>query len=129
MDSRPRRLRSHSNQAAATAVPPNINGRIDYNLSERHKVFGRWYWNHRLADEYDWTYETKRGLHTNGLTRIKTKAASGEWKDEKMSGSIGNVVSARELVDKYGPELVRYFLLSTHYRRPVIQSVLLHFRH
>ena len=48
----------------------------------------------------------------NGLTRIRTKAASGEWKDEKMSGSIGNVVSARELVDKYGPELVRYFLLS-----------------
>ena len=55
----------------------------------------------------------------NGLTRIKTKAASGEWKDEKMSGSIGNVVSARELVDKYGPELIRYFLLSTHYRRPI----------
>ena len=55
----------------------------------------------------------------NGLTRIKTKAASGEWKDEKMSGSIGNVVSARELVDKCGPELVRYFLLSTHYRRPI----------
>jgi cysteinyl-tRNA synthetase len=55
----------------------------------------------------------------NGLTRIKTKASSGEWKDEKMSGSIGNVVSARELVDKFGPELVRYFLLSTHYRRPI----------
>lgn len=55
----------------------------------------------------------------NGLTRIKTKAASGEWKDEKMSGSIGNVVSARELVDTFGPELIRYFLLSTHYRRPI----------
>ena len=37
----------------------------------------------------------------NGLTRIKTKAASGEWKDEKMSGSIGNVVSARQLVDQF----------------------------
>ncbi len=55
----------------------------------------------------------------NGLTRIKTKAASGEWKNEKMSGSIGNVVSARELVDTFGPELIRYFLLSTHYRRPI----------
>lgn len=55
----------------------------------------------------------------NGLTRIKTKAASGEWKDEKMSGSIGNVVSARQLVEQFGPELVRYFLLSTHYRRPI----------
>jgi len=55
----------------------------------------------------------------NGLTRIKTKLASGEWADEKMSGSIGNVVSARELIDKHGAELLRYMLLSTHYRRPI----------
>jgi len=57
-------------------------------------------------------------LH-NGLTRIKTKLASGEWADEKMSGSIGNVVSAHDLLDKYGSELLRYMLLSTHYRRPI----------
>src|SRR6185437_9052586 len=55
----------------------------------------------------------------NGLTRIKTKLASGEWADEKMSGSIGNVVSARELIDKHGADLLRYLLLSTHYRRPI----------
>ncbi len=57
-------------------------------------------------------------LH-NGLTRIRTKLAGGQWADEKMSGSLGNVVSARELIDQYGPELLRYFLLSTHYRRPI----------
>src|SRR5688572_14377307 len=55
----------------------------------------------------------------NGLTRIKTKLASGEWADEKMSGSIGNVVSAAELIDKHGADLLRYLLLSTHYRRPI----------
>ncbi|MEO6435060.1 MAG: cysteine--tRNA ligase [Tepidisphaeraceae bacterium] len=55
----------------------------------------------------------------NGLTRIKTKLASGEWADEKMSGSIGNVVAARELIDKHGADLLRYLLLSTHYRRPI----------
>ncbi len=44
--------------------------RWDYNVSDRQRLFARWYWNHRLADEYDWTYETKRGLHTNGLVRI-----------------------------------------------------------
>ncbi|MGA2443513.1 MAG: cysteine--tRNA ligase, partial [Tepidisphaeraceae bacterium] len=60
----------------------------------------------------------KYWLH-NGLTRIKTKAAGGEWTDEKMSGSLGNVVSARELLDTWGAELVRYMLLSTHYRRPI----------
>ena len=55
----------------------------------------------------------------NGLTRIKTKQAGGEWADEKMSGSIGNVVSARELIDRHGADLLRYLLLSTHYRRPI----------
>jgi cysteinyl-tRNA synthetase len=55
----------------------------------------------------------------NGLTRIKTKLASGEWADEKMSGSIGNVVSAAELIDKHGADLLRYLLLSTQYRRPI----------
>ena len=55
----------------------------------------------------------------NGLTRIKTKLASGEWADEKMSGSIGNVVAARELIDQHGADLLRYLLLATHYRRPI----------
>lgn len=55
----------------------------------------------------------------NGLTRIKTKLSSGEWADEKMSGSLGNVVSAKDLLDRWGPEVLRYFLLSTHYRSPI----------
>jgi cysteinyl-tRNA synthetase len=55
----------------------------------------------------------------NGLTRLKTKLASGEWADEKMSKSIGNVVGAQELIDTHGPDLVRYFLLATHYRSPI----------
>ncbi|HEY8668369.1 MAG TPA: cysteine--tRNA ligase, partial [Tepidisphaeraceae bacterium] len=55
----------------------------------------------------------------NGLTRIKTKLSSGEWADEKMSGSIGNVVSAKQLIEELGPDLFRYFILSTHYRRPI----------
>ena len=57
-------------------------------------------------------------LH-NGLTRIKTKLSSGEWADEKMSGSIGNVVPAQQLIDQHGADLLRYLLLSTHYRRPI----------
>lgn len=57
-------------------------------------------------------------LH-NGLTRMKTKTAGGQWRDEKMSGSLGNVVSAKELIDTYGADLLRYMLLSTHYRSPI----------
>ena len=55
----------------------------------------------------------------NGLTRMKTKAASGEWRAEKMSGSVGNVVSARELIDAHGADLLRYLILGTHYRSPI----------
>ncbi len=56
----------------------SILNRYDYNISDRHRVNGKWYWNHRLADEYDWTYETMRGLERNGLTRIN-KGGSGDW--------------------------------------------------
>ncbi len=55
----------------------------------------------------------------NGLTRIRTKAPSGEWQVEKMAGSVGNVVPAQQLIDEHGPDIVRYFLLATHYRSPI----------
>jgi len=60
----------------------------------------------------------KYWLH-NGLTRIRTKLPSGQWADEKMSGSVGNVVPALDLITEHGPDLLRYLLLSTHYRRPI----------
>jgi cysteinyl-tRNA synthetase len=55
----------------------------------------------------------------NGLTRVRTKLASGEWKDEKESKSLGNVRDAREMISDLGPDLVRYLILSTHYRSPI----------
>lgn len=48
----------------------SIINRYDYRLNDKHSFNFRWQWNDRLADEYDWTYETSRGLHSNGLTRI-----------------------------------------------------------
>ncbi|MBI4654157.1 MAG: cysteine--tRNA ligase [Nitrospirae bacterium] len=38
---------------------------------------------------------------------------------EKMSKSLGNFFTIKEILDKYDPEVVRYFLLSTHYRSPI----------
>src|SRR5690606_37326624 len=37
---------------------------------------------------------------------------------EKMSKSLGNVVTAMDLLDQYGPDVVRLYLLSHHYRSP-----------
>jgi cysteinyl-tRNA synthetase len=55
----------------------------------------------------------------NGLTRVRTKAKSGEWKSEDMHESAGNAVRVRDLLDRHGPDLIRYLLLSTHYRSPI----------
>src|SRR2546421_997650 len=55
----------------------------------------------------------------NGLTKVRTKAASGEWKMEDMHASSGNMVPVLELVQKHGAALVRYMLLMTHYHRPI----------
>ncbi len=35
---------------------------------------------------------------------------------DKMSKSLGNVVTAREFIKKYHPEIFKYIVLSTHYR-------------
>jgi cysteinyl-tRNA synthetase len=57
----------------------------------------------------------------NGLTKVRTKAASGEWKSDDIHETTGNAsqVRARQLLDTHGPELLRYLLLSTQYRRPI----------
>jgi cysteinyl-tRNA synthetase len=42
--------------------------------------------------------------------------------DEKMSKSLGNFFTIREVLKLYHPEVVRYFLLASHYRSPVNYS-------
>jgi cysteinyl-tRNA synthetase len=39
--------------------------------------------------------------------------------NEKMSKSTGNFLTARELLEKHGGSVLRYLLLSAHYRNPV----------
>ncbi|HPL63992.1 MAG: cysteine--tRNA ligase [Syntrophales bacterium] len=48
-------------------------------------------------------------LH-NGFIRIES---------EKMSKSLGNVFSIREMLGRYHPEVLRLFILQSHYRSPV----------
>ncbi|MFW6258638.1 MAG: cysteine--tRNA ligase, partial [Halochromatium sp.] len=46
----------------------------------------------------------------NGFVRIN---------DEKMSKSLGNFFTVREILARYQAEEVRYFILSSHYRSPL----------
>lgn len=39
--------------------------------------------------------------------------------DEKMSKSLGNFVTVHELLEKVEPQVVRFFMSSTQYRRPI----------
>ena len=40
-------------------------------------------------------------------------------KDEKMSKSLGNFLTIRDILDAYHPEILRFFIFSTHYRSPL----------
>lgn len=51
----------------------------------------------------------KYWLH-NGFIRVNS---------EKMSKSLGNFFTIEDVLKKYNPAVVRYFLLSTHYRMPI----------
>ena len=46
----------------------------------------------------------------NGFVRVD---------DEKMSKSLGNFFTIRDVLKEYAPEVVRYFILRAHYRSPL----------
>ena len=39
--------------------------------------------------------------------------------NQKMSKSLGNFFTVRDILKKYDPEVVRFFMLSAHYRNPI----------
>jgi len=43
--------------------------------------------------------------------------------DEKMSKSLGNIFSVTEVVKKFDPMVVRFFLISSHYRKSINYSL------
>ncbi len=49
----------------------------------------------------------------NGFVRVD---------NEKMSKSLGNFFTIREVLKQYDPEVVRYFILASHYRSPLNYS-------
>jgi cysteinyl-tRNA synthetase len=42
--------------------------------------------------------------------------------EEKMSKSLGNLITIREALDRYGPDGVRVFILGSSYRKPLTYS-------
>ena len=50
----------------------------------------------------------------NGFVRIN---------EEKMSKSLGNFFTVREVLGQFHPEVIRFFILSSHYRSPLNYSL------
>jgi hypothetical protein len=49
---------------------PDFVNRFDYVLNSRQRLNGKWYFNHRLSDQYDWAHSTPlKGVESNGLFR------------------------------------------------------------
>ncbi len=49
----------------------------------------------------------------NGFVRVD---------EEKMSKSLGNFFTVREVLKRYRPEIIRFFILTSHYRSPLNYS-------
>ena len=60
----------------------------------------------------------------NGKTFVNTWMHAGAVRvdNEKMSKSLGNFFTIREVLEKYPAEVVRYFLISSQYRSPINYS-------
>ena len=56
----------------------SASNRVDYNITDKHRFFGRWSYLKYREDALDWTYETKRGLMTYGWNR-NNLSATANW--------------------------------------------------
>jgi hypothetical protein len=49
---------------------PDFLNRYDYVITDRQRLNGKWYFNHRFSDQYDWAHSTPlKGVMSNGLFR------------------------------------------------------------
>jgi cysteinyl-tRNA synthetase len=61
------------------------------------------------SESYSGTIFAKIWMHVGMVT----------FNDEKMSKSLGNVVSLKEVLSRCGPNALRLYLLSVHYAKPL----------
>jgi len=69
--------------------------------------------------------------HENEIAQSEARFSVNPWvkywlhigfikiKGEKMSKSLGNIIPAKEFLDKYGEDITRFYIGSYHYREPI----------
>jgi cysteinyl-tRNA synthetase len=68
-----------------------------------------------------WMHNGLMRIHSQ-VSKIKGEAAGEGHGPQKMSKSLGNEIVVTELFKRHQPETLRFFLLATHYRRPIDYS-------
>lgn len=58
-------------------------------------------------------------LFSKKLSNVWVHVGMVKLEGEKMSKSLGNIVSVRDFMERFGPNLLRYYLLSTQYRKQI----------
>ena len=58
-------------------------------------------------------------MHGNKIAKYWMHNAFINFGNEKMSKSLGNVIYAKDMIEKYGGEVTRLVILNAHYRQPV----------
>jgi len=59
------------------------------------------------------------GLSDSGFARYWIHNGFVTIEDEKMSKSLGNITAVRDVLERFPADVIRLFLLSTHYRMPL----------
>jgi hypothetical protein len=87
----------------------SIVNRYDYVVNDKMRVNGKWYWNHRHQDAYDWGHTTPlAGLQSNGLVR-QNKGGSGDF---LYTISSNNVLDLGVSLTRYGEGNVKPIIAS-----------------
>lgn len=62
------------------------------------------------------------GAYRNSFVNYWMHNGFVQMNNEKMTKSLGNVFTIRDLLKKYDPEVIRFFILRAHYRSPLNYS-------
>ncbi|MFG6084402.1 MAG: cysteinyl-tRNA synthetase [Candidatus Phytoplasma solani] len=63
--------------------------------------------------------------HQRPLANFFMHVARLDYKQQKMSKSLGNIVWCKDLLQQFSPSVIKFFLLSIHYRKPIDFSLAL----
>ncbi len=58
-----------------------------------------------------------------GMVNVAETDEAGRTVERKMSKSLGNFWTTRDVLQGYHPEAIRYFMSTTHYRNPITYSM------